>query len=239
MIDLLLQFDIALSQSAIGFTTKFPMFARLVHLVVVTPETKGLIPVLVFWYLWFRPSTEMHVRRSMLVAVLYIACLAIALGRLLAFGLPFRLRPLASPDVMGSEVSVTGRLLDWSAMPSDHALAFFALAAGMWLVSRRAGALLLCHALLIVCASRVFAGLHYPSDIIVGAGIACIAAFGLVPICGNWFVRAQARYPHAYQAITRPEIGYPLLALVTFEFATLFDGLRMFGAMLGHLLRGF
>jgi undecaprenyl-diphosphatase len=54
--------------------------------------------------------------------------------------------------------------------PSDHATAAFAIAFGVFFVYRRAGWLFLGFATLIA-ASRVLAGMHYPTDVLAGAGI--------------------------------------------------------------------
>jgi undecaprenyl-diphosphatase len=61
-------------------------------------------------------------------------------------------------------------------MPSDHATAAFALAFGtLTFLSRRAGLALTALAVLIGVA-RIWCGVHYPGDILAGAGIAAIAA---------------------------------------------------------------
>lgn len=84
----------------------------------------------------------------------------------------FRDRPFAELDV----TLLFYRPTD-SSMPSNSAAAFVGLAAAVWSFDRRVGAALLAvaalHALL-----RVFAGVHYPSDIAVGAMIGVAAALG-------------------------------------------------------------
>jgi undecaprenyl-diphosphatase len=54
--------------------------------------------------------------------------------------------------------------------PSDHASAAFGIAIGILLVHRRAGYLFLVAAVLIA-ASRVATGMHYPTDVLAGAAI--------------------------------------------------------------------
>jgi len=64
-------------------------------------------------------------------------------------------------------------------LPSDHATAAFALAFGVWaFLSRRIGAILTVAALLIGLA-RVWAGVHYPGDILAAAIIAALATFAV------------------------------------------------------------
>ncbi|SFR51175.1 undecaprenyl-diphosphatase [Yoonia tamlensis] len=236
MIDLLLSYDVAIARAAIDFTAAHPKFAQAVRAIVDTPETKGLIPVLCFWYLWISPRAGWQQTRMKLVAVLFVSLVAIAVGRLLALNLMFRARPFASAAVMGDDVVTQGRLVEWSAMPSDHAVAFVALATGILLVSRGAGILLLLHAALIVCGSRVFAGLHFPADVLVGGAIGLVLAVALVPVAERWFAKASLQFPRTYNTLIRPEIGYLLLGVLTFELATMFDGIRRLGATLFVLL---
>jgi membrane-associated phospholipid phosphatase len=53
------------------------------------------------------------------------------------------------------------------AFPSDHAVMAGAVAAGLWLVSRRLGALTTVAALLLAIA-RVYVGAHWPGDVAAG-----------------------------------------------------------------------
>lgn len=69
----------------------------------------------------------------------------------------------------------------WS-FPSGHATFFFALATAMYLYDKRWGIGYFVGAILI-CMGRIAAGVHYPSDILVGAlvGIAvALATFSII-----------------------------------------------------------
>ena len=99
---------------------------------------------------------------------------AVALANLAVItinSLYFRDRPFADLDV----TLLFYRPTD-SSMPSNSAAAFVGLAAAVWGFDRRAGTILLAvagiHAFL-----RVYAGVHYPSDILAGATIGVAAAF--------------------------------------------------------------
>ncbi len=70
--------------------------------------------------------------------------------------------PLVSVDGMAS-------------FPSGHAAAFFALATAIFFLSRRFGKWFFILSFLIIIA-RVFTGLHWPSDILVGAVIGILSA---------------------------------------------------------------
>jgi membrane-associated phospholipid phosphatase len=72
------------------------------------------------------------------------------------------------------------RSADFS-FPSDHAVMAGAAAAGLWLVSRRLGAIATVAALALA-ASRVYIAAHYPHDVV--AGLLVGAAIALL----GWFV---------------------------------------------------
>lgn len=63
-----------------------------------------------------------------------------------------------------------------NSFPSDHALGTFALAFAIWRSNRRWGAGLLVLAI-ITGLGRIYAGVHYPADIVGGAIVALLAAF--------------------------------------------------------------
>jgi undecaprenyl-diphosphatase len=60
--------------------------------------------------------------------------------------------------------------------PSDHATAALAIASGVFFVSRRAGWFFLGFAAL-VSASRVLAGMHYPTDVLASVVVAVASGF--------------------------------------------------------------
>ena len=84
----------------------------------------------------------------------------------------FRDRPFADLDV----TLLFYRPTD-SSMPSNSAAVFVGLAAVVWGFDRRAGTVLLAVAGLHAFM-RVYSGVHYPSDIAVGAMIGVAAALG-------------------------------------------------------------
>ena len=60
---------------------------------------------------------------------------------------------------------------DFSSFPSDHAALFLALAFGIFLAHRWAGAVALGWAVFGTLGSRVITGLHWPADIVAGGAI--------------------------------------------------------------------
>ena len=65
--------------------------------------------------------------------------------------------------------------------PSNHTTIAFALAAGIWLVSRKLGGIALVLAA-IEGFSRVYLGQHYPHDVVAGLVLSCVILFGGWPL---------------------------------------------------------
>ena len=59
---------------------------------------------------------------------------------------------------------------DYTSFPSGHATLFFAIATAVFLYNRKTGSLLYLFAT-VIAVFRVIAGIHYPIDVVVGAGI--------------------------------------------------------------------
>lgn len=225
MLESLMEIDRAVSRSVIAWVARpdpGPFLLRgILAAGVGNPLVKGAVPAAVFWYLWFRPD-HMPLKQARLVATLIVALAALVAGRILQTVLPFRQRPRASGEVMGADAEHSPFFEEWSSLPSDHAVMFFALAGCVFLVSRPEGVALFLHAALLVCAARVAFGLHYLGDVVAGAVIGTAMAFALMPATTRW-VRRQR---DAGRWRLPPQAGYPLLFLVTFQFATMFDGAR-------------
>ncbi|WP_176556284.1 phosphatase PAP2 family protein [Rubellimicrobium rubrum] len=196
------------------------------------PIFKGIVPMMMLWGLWFGGAAEGMARnclRAQLLATVLVACAAIAIGRALALWLPFRLRPihtegLALKTPQGFDAA--GTLDGWSSMPSDHAVLFFALATGIFAVHRTLGSLAFLHAAMVVSLPRVVVGVHYPSDILVGA----LAGVTVAALLGPVFVALTLRWGLLAQERARPGLFYALMLAVTFQVASIFDSLR---ALLG------
>ncbi len=105
------------------------------------------------------------------------AALALIIETVIGF-LWFRPRPFVTlPDVV--------KLIEKSALeksfPSGHASVAFALAFGIWLHNKKWGWVMLVLAA-GVGLSRIFVGVHYPSDVLAGAVVGYLAARAAAPI---------------------------------------------------------
>ncbi len=78
-----------------------------------------------------------------------------------------------------------------SSFPSGHASFFFGLATIVYLYNKKLGAWFLVAAILISLA-RIYVGVHYPSDILVGGLIGILVGW-LVYYLLNWYQNKKAR----------------------------------------------
>ncbi|MEU3655318.1 phosphatase PAP2 family protein [Streptomyces sp. NPDC032161] len=81
---------------------------------------------------------------------------------------------------------------DWS-FPSNHAAIAAAAATAIWLTDRRLGAIAV-PAALLMAASRVWIGVHYPHDVLIGLATGCLVAWVLTVAarrCGPVVVRLR------------------------------------------------
>ena len=111
-----------------------------------------------------------------------------------------------------------------SSFPSDHAVLFSAITTGIFLVSRRLGIFATIYCLIFIAFPRLYLGLHYATDIIVGALIGAVCTvFGVrllwkVPAMGQ---AVRLSYSHAAMIA-------PLSFLFLFQVATMLEDVRAF-----------
>jgi undecaprenyl-diphosphatase len=186
---------------------------------------KGGIVVFLLWWAWFLPEKEGTERnRETLLCVMLAAPFALALSRFISYVAPFRERPLRNPALHIRIAYGLNQqtLIHWSSFPSDHAVLFFTLVAGLLLVSQRAGVFASLYVLAFVCFPRVYLGLHFPTDILVGAGLGIAVGY---LIClrkiRTTVARPILRWKQAY-----PGVFYATLFFYTYQLADAYGWAR-------------
>lgn len=132
-------------------------------------------------FYWF---TRIHQNRQMVITALLSACVAFGIGSVLSH-LFYRDRPFIQHTV--------NQLIEHSAnasFPSDHSIGAFVIATAIWLFRKKDGIIWLILAAM-VSFSRVWNGVHYPSDVITGALIAVISSIMIDQIILRWSVAHQ------------------------------------------------
>jgi undecaprenyl-diphosphatase len=124
--------------------------------------------------------------------------------------------------------------VNWSSFPSDNATYLFAIAAGLWLISRGWGLFFGVFAA-FVALTRVFLGIHYPSDVLAGAliGIATSLAVNREAV-RQWIaapiLSLEPRYPPYF---------YALFFIALAELSGGFPNTRHIGVAIVHLFTGY
>jgi undecaprenyl-diphosphatase len=157
------------------------------------------------------------------------------LARLRTHWLPFRVRPVYSTTLHlqfanGANGGVA--LMDWSSLPSEHAMLWMAIATGIFLAAPRIGLLALLYAVLLICAPRAYLGLHYPTDLLAGAAM----GIAVTVTATHDAIREQIASP-ILRWIERHQAPSAMLAFVLYaELVTQFDEPRdLMSGLIDHI----
>ncbi|SMG55004.1 phosphatase PAP2 family protein [Paraburkholderia susongensis] len=186
---------------------------------------RGLVLILVLWWIWFEPAERREWRREIVIATFVSGLLALAAGRLLAAFLPFRERPAFNHDLnlhFAASSLNDAMLSRWSSFPSDHAMLWMAIATGIFIVWRTGGVLAFLYTAVVICIPRAYFGFHYPTDLIAGAAIGVVIAILLT----RTPIRIRYATPTLHWIERYPGLSSVLAFVLSFELVTQFDELR-------------
>jgi undecaprenyl-diphosphatase len=229
-------FDYAILHWFNQFVGRSGRFDSLVQFVSDCQFCKGSLFLLVIWWFWFAKSEKRTECRQILVATLAAAFVSIALGRLLAFCMPFRLRPSFNPasGLVYHQDTINGVMRTWSAFPSDHAMMFAALATGFCFISRSIGIAAFVYGLIVIDLPRVYLGLHHPTDVLAGAFIGAVVGCVLnLPE-----IRSRISSPVLRFQLNLESAFYAAFFLISTQIATMFSEPREIVADLIRIARG-
>lgn len=208
------------------FAQRSELIDKLIYLVASNVLIQGGIIISFLWWAWFRNSaTAKGIReRELVLSGAALAIGALVVARTLALSLPFRARPRYVPALnfrvpTGSDAM---QLIHWSAFPSDHAVLFFSLATTLFLISRKLGIFFYCYVFFIVCLPRIYLGVHFPTDVVVGAMLGIgIASLSLIKGLREFIAQPLLRWHD-----TSPGLFYSCSFLGTLMLSTEFDSAR-------------
>jgi membrane-associated phospholipid phosphatase len=113
---------------------------------------------------------------------------------------------------------------DLVSFPSDHAGFFIALALGIFLASRRAGAVALAWAVLAILLPRIITGMHSPLDIVAGGALGAAVLLAIQFIARR--TQQWALEPLASWTLRHEALAAALLFFVAFESTNVLTNVR-------------
>lgn len=198
-------------------------FTKFMFLIVHNELVKGGAIVAILWYLWFNEKSRSLHSREKIIITLYSSIIAIVVGRGLANLLPYRARPILNPEFdFTYQIDGFSWINRLSSFPSDHAILFFSLATGIYLISKKWGMISYAYVLFIICFPRIYLGFHYPTDILAGAviGIFIIWTISVLKISKRLSKKTIAI------SIKFPGIFYACFFILSYQIVTLFNASR-------------
>lgn len=154
-----------------SFAGKSAAFDRVMVSFTEVGLVKGGVVTALLCYAWVVPEWRLAGSRMVFARSAIGIMVAVFLSRGLARVLPFHFHPRSDPglDFVLPIGKKAGELAELSSFPSDHATLYFAVATAIFIVDRRVGVFAFVWTVIFTCLPRVYAGSHYPSDLIAGA----------------------------------------------------------------------
>lgn len=215
--------DLALLSALNNFSQLSHTFDQFVVFIQHNHLFKGGVLIPIIYYVWFKSNQNSN-KRKYLIAMLLFTFPAELIARLMAKTLPFRFRPIHDAEVnfllpFGMN---TNFLNNQSSFPSDHAVLFFCISVGILFCSKKLGIFAFVYTLFFIALPRIYLGLHYPSDVFVGALIGIIISIlAIVYFSQNKLLNLINDWSYS-----KPEFFYPLFFLFTCQIFEMFGSAR-------------
>lgn len=228
-------FDVQIELFLNQFTRRHGWFDYMIGMSDTSDLFKGIVIILLMWIVLFDHNRPGQLRKGyeLLIGSAILATFATLVARVLAHSLPFRARPIATPSLNFRPLDDSSlSLINWSAFPSDHATLFFALAAGILLVSQRVGWFAIAWVALVICVPRLCIGIHWPTDILGGAALGVsFIQIARIPVIREFVRRTVANWHQS-----SPELFFAGLFLWSYETVFLFVDVRHVLSLVAHSL---
>jgi len=213
-------FDLSISSFINGFAHRSIRFDEFVTWLSDNNLLKGGVVIGFIWWLWFQNEDVRRTREALLAAMI-ASFPALAVARVLSSVIA-RARPLNETRYLFRvPYGAPGKWVGPSSFPSDHAVLFFALAAGIFFASRRMGWLVFIYVSIVICLPRLFLAEHYATDILGGAAIGISMAWlSNLPSIRRTLTSWALRWLD-----TSPGLFYSCSFILTYQMAELFDSI--------------
>ena len=220
-------FDAAIVNLLNSFAQNFWVLDKFIVFLTNNTLIKGGMLAALLWWAWFLKPNNNYIKRKSVISILVAVLFSMTVTRILAFILPFRYRPMHHPELNFTlPFGMDQTLLEgWSSFPSDHAGLYFTIAFGLFFISKKVGIISIVYTSIFIMIPRIYVGYHYPTDLIAGAIIGLFSAYLAIKYLINLkFVNNIFNY-----ILNKPYYAYPILFLITFQLADVFDGVREIG----------
>lgn len=232
--------DIIIAQWMSQLHGRSPLFDEAVLTLSASHLAKGAMLVAIMLFAWIsvpldsegREKSEPVRNRTTILAALVASVFGEIFARLLSNYSAFRLRPFLETPL---DMQVPDRLqllapemMMNSSFPSDHAILFFAISTGIFMISRGFGILAFSYCSIFIALPRVYLGLHYMSDIVIGAIIGIgFAIVGVRLMRNSRILKRTVGWSNS-----NPAIFYPIFCLFLFQVATMLEDVRAFSQLI-------
>jgi undecaprenyl-diphosphatase len=218
------QYDLTIINFLNSFSRHSWTFDNSLEFISENHLIKGAVLIAILWWGWFKPNKNQLSIRTHLISTLLGCFLAMAIAKGLTVLLPFRPRPLHNEalDILLPYGMNPSGFEGATSLPSDHAALFYALSAGMFFISRGTGILAIVYTTLFIAFPRIYLGLHYPTDIFLGAGIGIAVCL----LCNLTVINEKVSRPISGWSDSRPELFYPAFFLISYQIADIFENSR-------------
>jgi undecaprenyl-diphosphatase len=232
ILDPIVRFDFAVVQFFNQFADHSVLLDRVVALVEELFIVKGGLFMAAMYWLWFLPSDDIDRDRIRILRGLAGTLIGIAVTLSLDHFLPNRPRPLNEPALgFVMPFGTYDTPVADNSFPSDHGAMFFAVATIVWLRSRSWGIVAYIYTVIVIFLPRIYAGHHYPSDIVAGCAIGAFFVWLAVTVpLPRKLLELPLRWEHRH-----PSSFYAVVFMFTVQVASLFWDLRI----ILHDLKGF
>lgn len=223
VLDPVVHLDFAVVRFFNQFANRSIVLDRAVALVEEMFLLKGALFMAAMYWLWFLPSDDIDRDRIRILRGLAGTMVAIAVTLTLDHFLPNRPRPLNEPAL--GFILPTGSYdtpVADNSFPSDHGAMFFAVSTIIWLRSRPMGIVAYIYTVIMVFLPRIYAGHHYPSDIVAGCAIGALFVWAALTVpLPKRLVESPLRWEKRH-----PSSFYAVVFMFTVQVASLFWDLR-------------
>ncbi|MBP2258333.1 phosphatase PAP2 family protein [Virgibacillus alimentarius] len=159
------------------------------HFFILLTDFSPYIILLILVWIWFFRKGDKRINKKIVLFAIFTVILAIGANYLINI---FYFRPRPFTEIEGPITMLIDKAADSPSFPSNHATGAFAIAFAFFTKDKRLGSGLIILAILIAI-SRIFVGVHYPTDVAAGAMIAFIACLATHSLMNDKDLRSRQR----------------------------------------------